>query len=214
LLGTWVGYVENHKFSSGSDVLHLTVRGADATTLCGTLTFGDTTPLPAPNPDIGYPPGQDLSQWMPVVLPIERFAHTLNNAQVSGKRVRFQALGLEPWRAWCGLQKSYPQNWNPGYYTCLEPNNGWGSDWNADGGPTNCWIYDPNTNQQRFMDCGKIYDCDNWQVCVCNQSGCGADTVYPLDFDAQFEAGEARGSILLYTSAGTQVFNVYLTKTD
>jgi hypothetical protein len=59
-----------------------------------------------------------------------------------------------------------------------------------------------------------MYDCSNWQVCACNQSGCGADTIYPIDFDAQLEGGEVRGSIVLYTQNGSQVFNVYLTKTD
>jgi hypothetical protein len=51
-------------------------------------------------------------------------------------------------------------------------------------------------------------------VCTCNQSGCGADTRYPLDFDGQFEAGDAHGSIVLYTQNGTQVYNVNLAKTD
>ena len=92
---------------------------------------------------------------------------------------------------------------------------GWGGqDWNPDGGPLNCWVQDPNTGQQRPIDCGKMYDCSQWQVCACNLSGCGADTIHPIDFDAQFEAGEARGSIVLYTQNGTQVFNIYLTKTD
>jgi hypothetical protein len=212
LLGTWVGYVENRKFSSGSDVIHLTIRSADESTLCGSMTFGDTTPLPPPNPDIGYPPNQDLSQSIPDFLPIEGYVHTLFNGLVSGKRVRFQTLGLEPWKAWCGLQKSYVTDpWNS-TYSCLE---GWGwQDWTPDGGATNCWVQDPNTNQSRPVDCGKMYDCHNWMVCACNQSGCTADTVHPIDFDAQFEPGQARGSIVLYTQNGQQVYNVYLTRTD
>jgi len=40
------------------------------------------------------------------------------------------------------------------------------------------------------------------------------DDIFPIDFDAQFEGGEGRGRIVLYTQNGTQVFNVYLTKTD
>jgi hypothetical protein len=213
LLGTWVGYVENHKFSSGSDALQLTIRAADTASLCGSITFGETTPaLPPPNPDIGYPPGQDLTQYIPSFLPIERFAHTLQGGLVSGKRVRFQAATLEPWRTWCGMQRSYLQDSWSSTYTCIDGY--WGSNWNPDGGPSDCYVQDPNTGTQKPIDCGKAYDCAYWQVCACNVTGCAADSIYPLDFDAQFEAGEARGSIVLYTQNGQQVFNIYLTKTD
>jgi len=191
--------------------LRLTIRGADSATLCGTMTFGDATPLPPPNPDIGYPPNQDLTRWIPEFLPIEGFVHTLFSGLVSGKRVRFQMLGLEPWRVWCGLQKSYLLDpWGP-QYSCVE---GWGGyDTDIDGGPMNCVVYTPNGTRQP-VDCGKMFDCSSWNVCACNQSGCAADNIYPIDFDAQFEAAEARGSIVLYTPNGTQVYNMYLTKPD
>jgi hypothetical protein len=192
--------------------LHLTVRGADASSLCGSMTFGDTTPLAPPtDPDIGYPPNADLTQWMPNGLPIERFAHTLFSGLVSGKRVRFHTKGFEPWKSWCAMQKSYLLDPWSSLYSCMEA---WGwQDW-GDAGPSNCWTQDPNTGQTKPVDCGKMYNCNQWRVCACNQSGCGADDTYPIDFDAQFEGGEGRGSIVLYTQNGTQVFNVYLTKTD
>jgi hypothetical protein len=211
LVGTWIGYVENHPFSSGSDALKLTITAADTGALCGTLTFGDATPLAPPtNPDIGYPPNQDLTQWMPAGLPIERFAHTLFSGVVSGKRVRFQVLGYEPWRQWCTMQKSYLVDPWGSNYSCI---NGWGGyDWQGDAGPKNCWVQDPITASQSPVDCGKMFDCGNWRTCVCNESGCGADTINPMNFDAQFEATDARGSIILYTQNGAQVFNLYLTK--
>jgi hypothetical protein len=212
ILGTWVGYVENNRFPSGSDALRLTIRAADATTMCGSLTYGDPTPLPAPNPDVGYPPGVDFTSFVPVV-PIEGFAHTLHGATVSGKRVRFQTQSYEPFKAWCGLQKSSVKDpWNS-TYTCLPSGGWWQQDWTPDGGARACYMMD-SFGQRTPIDCGKAIECGQWQVCACNVTGCTADTLYPIDFDAQFEAGEARGSVVLYKQNGTQVFNVYLTKTD
>jgi hypothetical protein len=211
LLGTWVGYVENHKFTSGSDALRLTVQSADANTLCGTLVYGESTPLPPPQVDIGYPPGANWDQGVQALLPLERFAHTLFSGLVSGKRVRFHTLGQEPWKGWCGMQTSYAIDPFLGVYLCIPGRGDRAS--NPDGGPDVCW-WEDSKNQTQPLDCDKWVICRLTEVCICNSSGCGTDILYPIDFDAQFDTGEAHGSIVLDAGNGPQVFNVYLSKTD
>ncbi len=215
LLGTWTGYIENYRFESGSDVLKLTITGADTSKICGALTFGDSTPLPPPNPDVAYPPGIDMQKWQPP-LPFERFPHTLFNGSVSGKRVRFENRGFEPVRSWCDLQQGYQTYAWDNRYRCVDvPNGSWDTELRSDAGlALICFANDPSTGQKRYIDCGKIHECLSWTVCACNSTGCTAETTSPLNFDAQFDAGEAHGSIALPTPAGTQVFNVHFSKTD
>jgi hypothetical protein len=230
LTGTWVGYVENHTFPSGSDAVRLTIRGASDGWFCGAIRFGADRPQPPPatNPDIGYPPELDPVYF--VSMPFEGFAHTLINGSVSGKRVKFQARLNELWKGWCALQTPYQLN-DSDIYMCLP---GWAAmtgSTSPDGGDAaaGCVMIDPDKRQQVPVDCGKLDLCRNHVVCTCDATSCFAtpDTER-YDFDGQVEGGELKGTFLAggavlpggsptsrsSSFAMPELINVYFTKTD
>jgi hypothetical protein len=66
-------------------------------------------------------------------------------------------------------------------------------------------------------DCGHLALCGVFaggSVCACNPTGCTVELngTGDMSFDAQFEAGEAKGTIRFPQSA--QLYNVYLSKSE
>src|SRR5579872_3314625 len=57
LFGPWTGYIENHQFPSGSDVLNLVLAKQADGSPGGTLVFGmGTPPAPPTDPNVAYWP--------------------------------------------------------------------------------------------------------------------------------------------------------------
>ncbi|HMJ55362.1 MAG TPA: hypothetical protein VK540_24975 [Polyangiaceae bacterium] len=212
LLGTWVGYVENYKFASGSDAVRVTILGADDATLCGTITFGtNALPPPPQDADVGYPVGMDFGLTVPALSPLEGFPHTLQSGSIAGKRGKFEAILYEPWKAWCALQHT-TYLWYDDTFSCV-------SDWLAIYPPAGsgmpCAQTNPGTNESVPIDCGKLSLCGRSKaVCACDLIGC---TAQPKNgsavFDGQFIGGEATGTIKL-PSIGMPLVNVYLQKSE
>jgi hypothetical protein len=207
LVGTWVGYVENHYFPSGSDEVRIVITdGAPS----GYVVFGNGMPPPAPDPNTGYPPsssggaagaaGAAGAGAAPGLEVYEGFRYTILAGNVTRDRVRFKVESHELWKEWCALQTPVPLQDGSGGYGCL-PNLGWSS------GPEGCRIYDPNTGAERVVDCGKVQLC-SFRVCECTAQSCKAtgygDTVFDLDHKAKELDGSVNGSFGLHNLRLTQ----------
>jgi hypothetical protein len=99
-VGEWTGYAVVHVFSSGSDLIQLTLD-ADNT---GKIVLGaGTPPPPVTDGTKPYPPGYTyLSKER--FVPFEGFEYSLLGLTFSEGRVKFSFDQLEPWQAWCPLQ--------------------------------------------------------------------------------------------------------------
>jgi hypothetical protein len=221
LLGSWIGYIENYMTpQSGSDVVRISIRGADSSTLCGAIAFGNqAAPPPPTDPNKNYPPDVNTINGVWNITPIDGFPHMIQSGVVAGKRVKFQATTREVWTAWCQLQTSY--EWFTDNYRCL-PNWGYGNappgtdDSGVDAG-MQCGQTNPATMQTVRRDCGQLSLCgvsSGGSVCDCNATSCTVElsATGDISFDAQFDAAEAKGTIRFPQSA--QLYNVYLTKSE
>jgi hypothetical protein len=199
LVGTWVGYVENHYFPSGSDEVRIVITdGAPS----GHVVFGNGMPPPPPDPNTGYPPssgggaaGAAGAGARPGFEVYEGFRYTILAGNVTRDRVRFKVESRELWKEWCALQTPVPLQDGSGGYGCL-PNRGYASD------GTRCWL-DDNTE----VNCGKAQLC-SFGVCECTAQSCKAsgygDTVFDLDHRSNELDGSVNGIFGLHNVRLTQ----------
>jgi hypothetical protein len=78
-----------------------------------------------------------------------------------------------------------------------------------------CEQVNPATGETVPIACGKLVLCGYLarSVCACNATGCTSQPAEGFaEFEGQFTAGEAKGTIRLPDTP--QSFNVHLTKTD
>jgi len=206
MVGVWDGYVENIVFPSGSDVVHMEIRSANATHVCGSVVFGVLTAPPIVDPSQGYPPGvfqcatpDGGAQF--VVRTVDRFdsfAMTMLDGRSSGARLQFRSTVDELWRPWCDLQPSYPLAGDPGGYSCA---------------PAFGCAIPPG-------DCSVRQICDptmgNGSPCRCVSNGCTADPsnannpAGQLTFDLRVVGDNADGSV---DTGAMGVRNLHLTRT-
>jgi len=184
----WEGYAEAYSFADGSDKVKLSLDALGN----GTLTLGDSAPLPvATNGDIGYPPALRPGAPSPANDQIANlfpgFAYPINTATVESARIRFSANPWEIEHDWCELQTPYPSLPLGGLppYSCLP----YVSSWTV-GTPTCAYDYGTGDVQ---VDCAKLELCVGF-ACSCNAQGCSVTDGSPFSgpnsytrFDAALE---------------------------
>lgn len=186
---SWTGYVENHKFPSGSDVIKLTF-GIDATgQVVGKVYLGNgTPPPPATDPNIGYPPDQypnGINRGRGDL--VEGFAYSMASAVYSSRRLQFGIRDVELWEGWCALQTPVPDS-----DMCL-PNWSGGS---VPGSPgPSCYQNDPTNGKRVFVDCRKKDLCFMELMCSCTTRACSANLSFgaTVAFDLAISGNDASG---------------------
>ena len=189
--GTWVGYLENYKFPSGSDAVTLTLTN-NAGVLTGTASFGNgPAPPPPTDPNAAYPPGFTGGMQFTPSLYMEGFVFTVLDGTFDGSRVQLGVQSTEVFKLYCGLQTQIWGQASDGGapYACL-PN--WGFlDMNGSCSSTN--PRDPT--QIIAYPCEKLALC-NSSVCQCTQTSCALPVATPtIHFDMVFTPGSLDGSI-------------------
>jgi len=182
-IGTWVGYVENHTFSSGSDAIKITLApGTAVGSLQGTVVLGKGDPPPPPqDPEVGYPQG--LDDDLHPYLPYEGFVYTCLSPTVpQQKRLKFTIQLEELWKAWCELQtKTYPFAES---YQCVPP----GAFHHSSQG---CTLDNALTGAKEAVDCGKWTLCSaGMGVCSCTATSCTVDLKGGASFDLSLSGNE------------------------
>jgi len=189
--GIWNGYIEGYAFPSQSNKVVLVLQAKNGV-VTGTTTFGSGT-LPAPNPDVGYPPSSGNSSF-----PGEGFGFTIVGGSFDGSsHVKVGVQTSELYKAWCALQtKTYP--WGMGLFHCV-PNGTSGT--LPDGGDGGvCFVTDPMTMKDILYDCYKMRLCQG-DLCVCTQAACavaqasGSDIAFDLILKSSTMDGTVGGGI-------------------
>ncbi len=205
IVGTWDGYIENLVWPSGSDALRVVIRAANASHVCGTVTFGQGTPPPPPtDPEVGYPPGYEQGGPTPTLQDalFEGFPMALLEGKATEFRLQFGATSRELWKSWCELQTSYVTS--TGLYNCLpEPSEETFSPPSGCSEVTRDGTYLP-------LDCGKLALCLTlYPVCTCSIDGCTVPPYPEVRFDMRITGGAAQGSV-----AFGQLHNLYLDRAE
>lgn len=184
LVGKWVGYVENHKFSDSTDTITLTIASPQ---IDGSVVFGQSpAPPPPTDPNVGYPPGVTFSSG-PMQGPVVGFAYTILSPSFDGERLQFDASPNEVWKLWCEMQTPIADETNPGMYSCV-PN------WGFESGTGGCFQTNPKTQQKVQVDCGKLMLCSMGSPCKCTAQGCTTDVSGGIHFDMSVALPKADGS--------------------
>lgn len=207
----WNGYIENHTFPSGSDVITLNLTTAPDGTVTGTAEFG-TVPLYAPptNPNVGYPPWEeDAGQQQPYGVPLpydpEGFLFTVRDGTLDGSRLRFSVDPDEIWSAWCALQTPYLVSAVAGEdgaslytYSCLPPSAGDSSPCKVE---SECQAFGECADEDgglATVDCAKLALCaPQDSPCACDAGSC-SEAVDPSNdetFDLQVTATTMDGNL-------------------
>jgi hypothetical protein len=195
---SWTGYVENHTFPSGSDVLKLTFATDSKGVAVGTIVFGQgTPPAKATDPNVGYPPdlvsssqpkgpGVALGPGVAQQYVAEGFPYPFDDGALAAHRLQFKANLSQLWASWCALQTP-PVDGSSG---CV-PNWGGGED------STGCFLQNPQTKANVKVDCGKLFLCMIASPCECGATGCGVTTqnVAIAAFDVFLSGDTASGSV-------------------
>lgn len=200
---SWIGYVENYTFPSGSDVIKLSFAYDSNGQVVGQVILGNgTPPAPATDPNVGYPPGFTGPIYEPTE--IEGFAYSIVGGTLAGSRLRFTIEGTEPWAGWCALQTP-PSDGSSG---CL-PNLS-----RAEISQAQC-SYTTTSGATSAVDCGKWYLCEGpmgtsaASVCFCTSTGCGARPgLFPTSFDMFLANGAASGS-MVGSAVGQTPYNIH-----
>lgn len=190
--GKWDGYVEAYTFDDKSDRirLHLDAHGA------GTLEVGDSPALPAPDPDVGYPPSINLPDPSGKPFGVRSvaypgFAYPVSGAKVESKRIRVGASMQEVYREWCQMQQpTLDVGAFPTRYSCA---NGFG----GSGDPLMCTTTGPD-GMSVPIDCGKAENCTS--VCQCTETKCGIMEGIDTNLDAALSGDtgdELTGTLVL-----------------
>jgi hypothetical protein len=200
---SWDGHAEAYTFpGTTSDRVRLTLDANGH----GHLQFGDAQLLPpATDPNVGYPPGADLT-FAPLVSGSEvrdGFEYPVYGVRVETNRVRFGVWSRDLYAGWCSLQTMTYAIDGGGVYTCLPPSPGG----TIEGGTgMECALLDASRTPEAF-DCLKLALCETVGVCTCSATGCAPepapadDTLFPVTFDGALDPGGT-------TLVGTLVLNV------
>jgi hypothetical protein len=201
IVGSWTGYVENQKWASGSDVIHMVISNANDTLACGTVSLGDKPPPPpATDPTTGYPPGEFDPTHTPMswdastfINYAEGFVMPMADGKATGTRLQFQTNWAASWDSWCALHR--PMADVTGRFSCL-----------ASGVIDDAGCH---SSTGELVDCGLFMLCGSF--CDCTAQACQAwhENCDTLDFDMQIAAGVGSGSVALGCAG---VHNVHFSK--
>jgi hypothetical protein len=180
--GTWVGYVELGEWDDGTQTVRLVLDENGN----GVIEFGEADPLPAPDPEAGFPPNLPVHPMAGVELPtgvVSGFSYPIEGALVESKRIRLGSSHRELFRAWCELLEpvANPNILDTGY-ACL-------SSWALSDGTT-CTL----EGTGETVDCGFSGCLD---ACQCDEVSCEVSGIHEdIRMDAQLEAegAELEGS--------------------
>lgn len=198
--GTWTGYVEVLKFSTGSDRVHLEVDENGE----GYVELGDLAAAPAAtDPDTAPPSPPDASDgWNPWQRPDEGFKYTIAEANISGKKRMELAIDWrESYKSWCELQTPVP--YTEDTYSCFY------NEASMRVGST-CTYGDEHLP----VDCTKLNLCNSPGVpCTCTSDGCSVPEnpnalIHRLDVALEDNGNRLVGTFVLGSPA--QPVNVRL----
>ena len=182
IVGTWQGYMEMANLPSRSDAVKLVISSANASSVCGTITFGTGTPPQVPtDPNDGDIPG--IADGGPTPnygsLLIDGSPLTILNGRPSLPRLQFEANPNQFWKPWCELQTPYLREGTTDEWHCL-PLDAQGT-----------WTYTPATGCLLGdlmggvpVNCAKAALCAGNPICSCTATGC---TVWAGDGGFQFD---------------------------
>jgi len=195
LIGQWEGYVEHLSYPSGSDVVHLSITAATATSVTGSITFGVPASFPAPTAaDQSYPDeARCMEHEQPPRSPIEGYSFTILDPDVTDLRIRFGIGVHEPWQAYCEMQTPHEAANHPGEYRCDLGYNGY--DYAP---PEHCGFSDANGDVVEVPCCQAAWCIFPNNGCACDASGCTVDLAAPHDvsFDLEVDGDSADGTVL------------------
>jgi hypothetical protein len=179
---SWTGYIENHQFASGSDRIKLVFTPDASGQVTGAVTFGTgIAPLPATDPNVGYPPGFKYSSSLPVEGP----AFTIRNGSLQSNRLRFSINVVDIWAGWCALQPA-PTD---GSGTCMPAAT---SQFAINGDDCTLTL---TSGESMPFNCEKFELCSMMVVCECSPAGCVARTNDLTTFDVFLADGTGSGSV-------------------
>jgi len=209
IVGVWEGYIENFRFASGSDAIHLAVTSATSAQACGKVTLGKGTPPPPPtDPEVGYPPGYlangpfSVSEFFTIDR-TEGFPLSIVAGAADSARFKFGADWHEFWQAWCALQP--PQ--------AFEDNSGFGCIGAMGGSTSDQGCASQIGGQLVPLDCGKLQLCLG-NMCKCTMTSCRVERTSRWAFDLRITDDQAAGSVRTDMGVGDgEIHNVYLTRT-
>jgi hypothetical protein len=188
---SWTGYIANHKFPSGSDVIKIAFVVEPSGQLVGTVTLGSgAPPAPPTDPNVGYPPGYTVRAppgTLPTIL-YEGFAYPMLRATQTGSRLQFGIGFWELWKDWCAIQTPAPGSTlclsNRYIMTPAPP-----ADW------TQCSYRVSDTGEDMPVDCGKVQLCVLSPACTCDAVACAVvDRGVQISFDLAITGDRADGS--------------------
>ncbi len=189
LLGAWTGYAENAQFSGGGAV-HLVFTTAADGSVAGTITFG-SAPAPAPptDPNVGYEPNGIAPVGTRRGVFVEGFPYTMFEPSFDGARLRFSAVSIEPYKAWCELET--PIATGSCRYNCVASSY---SEVTTDAGQA--VLVDESTGKTFEVDYAKWLLCNSpYEVCSCTAAGCTIPEAIDLTVDVRLSPGKLDGSL-------------------
>jgi len=170
IVGTWEGYMEMANLPSRSDAVKLVITSANASSVCGTITFGTGTPPRVPtdpdNADIpgigdGGAPVTDFGHYLIDGLPL-----TILNSKPSLPRLQFEVNRSQFWKPWCELQTPYlREGSNEWYCVPLDTQGSWS--WSRE---TGCLLGSASGGVP--VNCAKAHLCSSNPACSCTATGC------------------------------------------
>ena len=174
--GVWDGYAEAFTWNDGTDHVRITLDSQGM----GTLEIGEADPLPPPDPEHGYPPGDNNPNAKLAIanipLIISGFGYPVHGARVESKRIRFTTATRTLYKDWCEMQTSYLDvgAW-PTHYACVT-----GLGWSGPEDAPMCTAYNgrdsSNPDNAEPVDCGQASTCIAF--CECTETSC---SVSPTD---------------------------------
>ncbi|HMI83011.1 MAG TPA: hypothetical protein VK550_02900 [Polyangiaceae bacterium] len=169
IVGTWNGYMERTTLPSRSDAVTLVIAAANASHVCGTITFGTGTPPPVPtDPNSGQIPG--ITDGGPASnyggYLIDGYPLTILNGRASLPRLQFEANASQFWKPWCELQTPYLQE-GADRWSCVPLNVRGETTYSLD---TGCLLGGVDGGASVPVDCAKATLCT--QTCSCTATAC------------------------------------------
>jgi hypothetical protein len=192
--GSWHGYAEAFQFGDGSDNVALSLDQSGA----GSLSVGDSAPLPPPDITRGYPPTGESPEAIRDQTPalVSGFDYPVAGAKVQSRRIQLATSTRELYRAWCEMQApmlavgTYPTT-----YVCPG-----GGGYSFGGDPPVCMVPGPDPNDSSTyttIDCGVAMTCLR---CTCTETSCSVTTDPPdvqLDAALESDGQELVGTLVL-----------------
>jgi hypothetical protein len=197
IVGTWKGTRPDQRTPSGSDAVELVISHANASRVCGTLTFGSGGPTwpTTIDPDRGYPPdisNNVQSSFEAYIASLEGVPLTITAGHVAFPQISFRASYAQ-WREWCALQTPYPCEGVPSAeYYCV-PTSGPGGLSPRVRYMEGVGCVTDYGGGTHVIDCGKATLCLGGP-CTCTAARCTAPPFWGSGYELYFQSDTAVGS--------------------